>query len=488
VLQDLGLAERVARASSLDELRRVTFDADAADVTLAIRAALYPANGVRPDFFQGLRVGGVKRILRMRFDELKAGRGAELRGRQGGRQQSPPDWTAELKLDDHGGVRPILANLILFLRHHPQWNGALGYDAFNARAVIRKRPPWGDEEPDAHWTDQHESQTRVWFQREDINAGLGDVGRAVQYAARSNPFHPLREYFDALRWDRTPRLDRWLVTYLGARNSDYIRAVGPRFLISAVARIHEPGCKVDHSLILEGPQGKMKSEALRTLAIRDAWFSDRLSHLGSKDAAIEVAGVLLFEIAELDDALTRVASSTAKGFLTRRFDRYRPPYGKHSINVPRQCVFAGTINPPPEGYLKDPTGARRFWPVKCHGMIELEKLRADRDQLWAEAVARYRADEKWWLETPALEALATAEQKLRFKTDVWTQPIRRWLGHRRNDVSIKEVLQDALGIRPRRADELLSAKIRVANILKDLGFKRYFPMRAGQRQKRYRRD
>jgi predicted P-loop ATPase len=483
VLQELGFAERLANANSLGELRKITFDVDAAEVALAIREALHPASGVKADCFAGLREGGLKRILTKRFDEMKAERVVQLRS-QGGRQQSTLDWTDELKLDDKGGVRPILSNLILYLRHHPKWEGVLAYDEFNARVVIRKRPPWGEEVLDTPWTDHHEALTRVWFQREDIIGSLGDVGRAVQAAARGNPFHPVREYFDALVWDGTPRVDTWLVTYFHADDSAYIRAVGRRYLISAAARIYKPGCKVDHMLILEGPQGKQKSEALRTLAIKDAWFSDRLSHMASKDAAIEVAGVLLFEMAEMD-ALTRASSSTAKAFLTRRHDRFRPPHGKHTISLPRQCVFAGTINPPVGGYLKDSTGARRFWPVACRGMIDRDGLERDRDQLLAEAVHRYQAGQKWWLETPELEALATAEQATRFKSDVWKEPIKQWIGARTH-VTIDEVLRGALGIKPSNPPDH-SAEIRVANILKGIGFKQYMGRRGIRRQRTYKR-
>ena len=174
-----------------------------------------------------------------------------------------------------------------------------------------------------------------------INLSAGDLGRAVQAAARHNAFHPVRDYFNSLVWDGVPRLDTWLVTYFHADDTPYIRAIGPRYLISAVARIYRPGCKVDHMLVLEGPQGKQKSEALRTLAVNDAWFTDRLSHVSSKDAAQELAGVLIIELAEMD-ALTRATPSAMKSFLTRRRDRYRPPYGKHLTTLPRQCVFAGT--------------------------------------------------------------------------------------------------------------------------------------------------
>ena len=149
------------------------------------------------------------------------------------------------------------------------------------------------------------------------------------------------------RWSGTacPAWTHGSFTYFHAEDSPYIRAIGPRYLISSVARIYRPGCKVDHMLVLEGPQGKQKSEALRTLAVNDAWFTDRLSHVASKDAAQEMAGVLIIEIAEMD-ALTRATASAMKSFLTRRRDRYRPPYGKHPTTLPRQCVFAGTINPP----------------------------------------------------------------------------------------------------------------------------------------------
>jgi predicted P-loop ATPase len=484
LLQDLGLAERVKRATSLAELCKITFDPDLAEVALAIREALHPAGGAKADCFTGLREGGLKRIVGLRYNEMKAQREAQLR-RQGGTQQSSaPDWTDELKLDDEGGVRPILSNLILFLCHHLKWQDVLGFDEFNARVVIRKRPPWGEEAPDAHWTDHHESLTRVWFQCEDINAGLGDVGRAVQAAARGNSFHPVREYLDALVWDQKPRLDTWLATYFHAEESDYIRAVGPRFAISAVARIYQPGCKVDHVLILEGPQGKLKSEALRTLAVRDAWFTDRLSHVAGKDAAIEIAGVWLVEIAEMD-ALTRASSSAMKAFLTRRFDRFRPPWARHLVKLPRQSVFAGTINPPVGGYLKDPTGARRFWPITCRGMIDRDGIERDRDQLWAEAVYRFKAGAKWWLETPELEALATAEQAARFKIDELRRPIKQWVGMRL-DVSVGEVSEGALGIKPcnlSHADE-----IRVVEILKALGFEKYRARKGNQRSNRYSRN
>lgn len=241
LLRRLDLAKRITDANSFDELRKITFDADAFDVELAIGDFLHAAGGRKADHFAGMKEGTLKRLLKKRFNELKKEREAELlRGPgAGGKKRSNYNWTDDLKLDDKGGVRPLLTNLILFLRKHAKWEGVLGYDQFNARVVIRKRPPWGDEAPHTPWTDHHEFLVRVWFQNEDIVAVQGDIARAVQAAARDNCFHPVRDLFDALVWDGTPRLDAWLITYLHAEDTAYARAIGPRFLISAVARIYQ---------------------------------------------------------------------------------------------------------------------------------------------------------------------------------------------------------------------------------------------------------
>jgi predicted P-loop ATPase len=480
LLGDLGLAKAVAQATSIEELRGITLNVGDPEVSLAIRDALHPATGDREDHFHGLREGALKQILKNRLADLKRDREKILRRRAGAER----DWTDDLILNANGQIIANLANLILILRKAPKWEKALAYDEFNACVVIRRAPPWGKEEVDAQWTDHHESLARAWFQSQKINPSAGDVGRAVQAAARHNKFHPVREHFESLTWDGVPRLDTWLIDYFHAEDSAYVRAIGPRYLISAVARIFRPGEKVDTLIILEGPQGKQKSEALRTLAIREAWFTDRLSHVASKDAAIEVQGVLIIEIGEML-ALVRASASAQKAFITRRYDRFRPPHAKYTISLPRQCVFAGTINPPPDGrYLKDETGARRFWPVKCHGMVDRDGLEEVRDQLWAEAVQRFKASEPWWLETPELEALAAAEQAARFVIDEWEQPMREWVDGR-TDVSVTEVLEHALGF-PRK-DWTQSAQTRVAKILKKrLGFVYWRPRKNG-RKPPYRR-
>jgi predicted P-loop ATPase len=470
LFKELGLDKALAAARSLEDLRGITFNVDSDQVILAIRAALHPVSGDRAEHFRGLTEKSLRQILRNRFAEWKKVRTAALRGKQSDR-----DWEERLKLNERGQVIANLANLTLILEEGWDWKGVLAYNQFNARVVIRKQPPfelavltipWID----IPWTDHFESQTRIWFQHQNISPSMGDVGRAVQKAARRNSFHPVRGYLETLRWDGVPRIGTWLQTYFHVEDTEYARAVGPRWLISGVARIYRPGCKVDHVLILEGPQGKYKSEALRTIAVRDEWFVDRINqNLANRNAAIELGGVWIVEIAELEELL-RAPLSTQKTFISRRHDHYVPPYGKLAISQPRQNIFAGTINPPANGYLKDPTGARRFWPAGCRGMIDLDGLMQARDQLWAEAMALFQAGMPWWLETPKLEALATAEQDARYVVDPWDEIIREWRGDR-TDVSIKEVLEHALRFEPKHQTQ--RAETRVAQILRKQGGEKY---------------
>jgi predicted P-loop ATPase len=480
VLKTLGLDKEVAAARSIEDLRRIALDVNSAEIALALRDALHPTSGQRQEHFRGLKESGLKLVLKNRFADLKKAREATLR------RGKPPDWADGLVLNKNGEVVPNLANLILILEEAPKWKGVLAYNEFKACVVIRKRPPWVDEPLDSPWVDHHDSLCRVWFQRDaGINPAAGDVGRAVQAAAKCCKFHPVRDHLNALVWDGTSRLETWPIVYLHTENSAYVRAVGPRYLISAVARVYEPGCQVDHVLTLEGPQGKLKSQLLRTLAIRDDWFTDRLSHIGSKDAALDIAGVWIVEIAEME-ALTRATPSAMKAFITRRSDRFRPPYGKHVVNLKRQCVFSATINPSKETggrYLKDPTGARRIWPVACRGMIDLQGLEQARGQIWAEAVHRFKSGAPWWLETPELEALAIAEQEARFVIDSWEDDVRDWVGDRTN-VSVAEVLEHAIGIASKHHSQ--AAQTRIVKILRDrLGFTKYRPQTAKGRKNRY---
>jgi putative DNA primase/helicase len=277
-------------------------------------------------------------------------------------------------------ILPILANAITALRLAPEWQGVLAYDEFRNNIIALKPTPWGVLAKDG-WTDQEDRLTAEWLQHHRIFVSVEIASQAVQTVATERRAHPIRQYLDTLTWDGTLRLNRWLSTYLGVEESNYSYAVGSRWMLSAVARIYRPGVKADCCLILEGPQGIKKSTALRTLA--GEYFTDELASLGSKDASLQIRGVWIVEISELD-SLARSEIASIKAYMSRTADWFRPPFGKRVIECPRQCVFAGTVNH--TEYLRDETGARRFWPVLC-GSIDILALTRDRDQLWAEAIA-----------------------------------------------------------------------------------------------------
>lgn len=327
--------------------------------------------------------------------------------------------------DGPGQPKAIFLNAAIALREAPDWKGVLAFDQFALNVTTKKPAPHQDRAGET-WTDYDDQRTMQWLQRNGILVNSKVTGEAVQMVAQENPFHPVHDYLKSLEWDGKPRLGTWLIDYLGAADSPFVRAIGPRWLISAVARIFEPGCQVDHTLLLEGDQGIRKSSALHTLA-GERYFADHLSDLGSKDSRLELHGKWIIELEELD-RVRRGDLPRIKAFLTARSDHFRAPYGRRTEDVPRGCVFAGSVND--DSPLTDETGNRRFWPVKC-GSIKLDTLARDRDQLWAEAHERYRAGDKWWLETAGLDALAQAEQEQRYEPGIWDEVILEWLDNPR---------------------------------------------------------
>jgi putative DNA primase/helicase len=355
-------------------------------------------------------------------------------------------WIDKLKLKDNFEPQPNLFNVAIALRHDEAWRGVIGRNEFTGRIQLLQPPPWhcGAWMGQRDWTDDDDLKATEWVQNAEICAPKQVVADAVESVANENPFHPVRDWLNDLQWDGTSRLDHWLQTYCGVEDTAYSRAVAARYLISAVARVFQPGCKADCALILEGDQGIGKSTMLRVLF--DPWFTDEIADLGSKDSAMQLAGVWCIEMAELD-ALRGAEVSRIKAFLSRTNDRYRPPYGKRVIDVARQCVFAGSVNE--AEYLRDATGGRRFWPVRC-SKADWAGVHAVREQLWAEAVVRYRGRERWHLYEKELVDEAAEEQAARQSRHPWTEPIGSWLNLKGNEklvwegVTTGQVLRDGL--------------------------------------------
>jgi predicted P-loop ATPase len=272
-------------------------------------------------------------------------------------------------------------------------------------------------------TDNHVIALQIYLQRNGLEYISKDSTHdAIDACARCNSFHPVRKYLESLTWDGVERLPTWLSRYLGVKQTEYTKAVGTMFMISAIARIMKPGCQADYTLVFEGPQGELKSSVCRTLA-GDAHFLDHLPALKNKDSSQILRGKWFVECAEMR-AFSEAKISETKEFITRRTEIYFARYGRVESKEPRQCVIIISTNE--SIYLYDPSGNRRYWPVKI-GTIDLEALKRDRDQLWAEAKARYNKGEHWWPDREFERQYILPEQEARYQEDPWTEEIAGYL-------------------------------------------------------------
>jgi predicted P-loop ATPase len=394
---------------------------------------------------------------------------SKRRGKRKPRAGTP--WLEPAITDDRGRVLPILANIMIGLREAPEIAQAFVYDEMLRAPLIVQALPIvdGAESSDQgpfprSVRDTDVSRMQEWLQHQ----GMPKIGRdmthqAVDQRAQERAFHPVRDYLTALAWDGTPRLERWLSYYLGAEPSPYLAGIGRMFLIAMVARVLQPGAKADYMLVLEGEQGAGKSSACAVLA--GEWFSDSLPDImHDKEAAQHIRGKWLIEIAELS-ATSRAEAEALKAFISRPVERYRPSYGRKEVIEPRQCLFVGTTNK--STYLRDETGARRFWPVKV-GKIDIETLRHDRDQLFAEATHRHRGGEKWWPDDEFEREHIKPAQDDRYEADAWEEAIAAYVADLAR-VRVADVASQALNIE--RAKVGTAEQRRIAAVLIKLGWK-----------------
>lgn len=404
-----------------------------------------------------------------------------------------PQWTQKLRRSPGGGVMGSVYNALLVLQQDDSIKAALGFDELSGEITWRSKAPWMTKVlPFQPVQDEDATRLASWLEAAyDIRIQPHIAHAIIDARAKELPYHLIREYLAGIKWDGTERVagktgPGWLTTHLGVNDSPYIRAVGRMFLIGAVARIRKPGCKLDTVLVLEGDQGKKKSTAIETI-FGSSFFSDHLSDITTKDASSDLRGKWVIEWAELDN-LSRSESSSVKKYISRATDDYRPSYGRRNVRVPRQCVFVGTTNM--DRYLKDETGNRRFWPVTCLGDINIGLLKADRDALWAEAVALYEANEKWWFDASDTEAHEEAkeEQSSRRVIDPWEDTIfsalqpktQRVVDAELNTVDVVVQAPDSITtdyimcsvLNILIKDQTKATQMRVANILRSSGWKR----------------
>lgn len=320
------------------------------------------------------------------------------------------DWTSQLTLATDGGYHKTINNTMLILQNLPALHGCARRDDFSGRIYAAEELPWAKGV--RVWSDADTTELRRYLEQEHrFKPGKSDIRDAVIAVAVRQRFHPVRDYLNSLMWDLKPRLDTLFVDYLGAEDTPYIRAITRKALVGAVARIMEPGCKFDYMPVLVGGQGRGKSSIISKLAGGNDWFSDSVTTFDGKNAFEAITGKWLIEIPEMQ-AFDKATMNQAKAFITKQSDFYRAAYAEFPEDRGRQCVFFGTTND--HDCLRDATGGRRFWPVDIDAIDRKKDIFVDlpieRDQIWAEAVTRWKTGEPLHL-TGALEAAAKAKQE-----------------------------------------------------------------------------
>lgn len=294
------------------------------------------------------------------------------------------DFLEKLKRDRRGTPESDVFNCLIVLKYDPALKGKIRLDEFAHRLVVIDDLPWRGKDETPYWTDTDDACLRNYFATKYLIKGKGIIDDALQEVTQANKFHPVREYLTGLTWDGECRVDTLFIDYIGAEDTEYIRAVTRKWMCGAVARVMVPGIKFDTAIVLYGAQGLGKSLILERLGRK--WFNNSLVDIKTKDALEQIQGSWINELAELAPTYKN-DNEIVKAFISRTSDRFRSPYGRRTEEYPRQCVFAGSTNN--LMFLKDRTGNRRFWPItgdkdrKTKNAWDITQ--DDIDQLWAEA-------------------------------------------------------------------------------------------------------
>lgn len=329
------------------------------------------------------------------------------------------EWMKGLDYDRSGKIKSTTSNMMLVMENDPNLKGRMWRDLFSGFDIVVGGLPW--DKKATQWGNSDDSNLRVYLDNVYEITGKDKIYDAKEAVLTKNTRHPIREYLNSLEWDGVERLDRLIIDYIGAEDTRLNREMTRKHFTAAVARVFRPGCKYDHCLILTGEEGIGKSTLFSVMG--GEWFSDSLVTMEGKEGMDQARGGWIIELSELG-SVKRSDVEQVKSYISRQEDVYRPAYGRVVERHPRQCVFCGTTN---ETYfLKGDTGNRRFWVIEVNKELRKnggfrEALEADRDQLWAEAVVRFKRGERLYLD-PEMEREAR-EAQTRYNDDA-DDPLR----------------------------------------------------------------
>lgn len=422
-------------------------------------------------------------------DSAPAGDADHAGGYGGGGGEPPgaddPDGDVDVlaHLVKHRG-RPMdcRENVMYCLQLDPNLQGMVRQNDFTHLIERVKPTPWGH--PAGEWNEEDDLMLGEYLLRTHRLAvkATSTLRNGVLMAARSAKYNPVHDLIRAEPWDGTERLEHWLTDVYEIAERPYTRLIGKCFIMGLVKRALQPGCKFDYMLIIKGEQGLKKSTAFRALAY--PFFTDNAIRMGDKDSLMAMQLVWIAESAELE-SLNKSETTQIKQFLSAQEDMFRPPYGAQLIRAKRHAVNVGTTNA--DTFLKDATGDRRFWPLEVH-VVNEDVLAGIRLQLFAEALHRLEAGERYWPTKEEEHELVFPEHEPFKRTDTWEDMIDLYVNRskpdkhdnpdlpvnaRRDFFTTVEIYEKALLIKADRIDGAGNMDTRIGNAMRALGFDKH---------------
>ena len=364
--------------------------------------------------------------------------------------QSIEEIKAGLETTEKGGVRQSIRNCLTVFQRDPLLSGAIAYNILTDRKDIIK--PIGFHRESTALNDTDMKYLLLYLEETYGLTNEKKIDNAIGIVANENKYHPIRDYLNTLVWDGTERIRFCLRHFLGADADDYTYEALKLFLLGAISRAFQPGCKFEIMLCLVGGQGAGKSTFFRLLAVRDEWFSDDLRKLDDDNVYRKLQGHWIIEMSEMIATANAKSIEEIKSFLSKQKETYKVPYETHPADRLRQCVFAGTTNR--QDFLpRDRTGNRRFIPVpvdaelaEVHILDNEEESRAYIDQLWTEAMTIYNSGNYKLAFSPAMQETLQAHQQDFMQEDAQAGMIYAFLEDYTGDrVCSRQLYAEALG-------------------------------------------
>ncbi|WP_294378547.1 VapE domain-containing protein [uncultured Clostridium sp.] len=318
-----------------------------------------------------------------------------------------PDWYNLLRISQKGNIISSLHNIKIILQNDSTYKGKIEYNELTNMRTFNR----------ADWEDVHESMIKLYLEEQyNLCVSIENINHVCNIIEYNNRYHPIREHLNRLKWDGIPRVNTVFSDFLGAKNNIYTQKVASITFIGAVARIFQPGIKYDTCTVFVGRQGLGKSKFISKLAINQDWFTDGVTTFDGKEFYESIQGKWLIELGE-GTAFQKSIKERSKQAIASQQDSYRKPYARNPITLKRQCIFLGTTNN--YDFLKDETGDRRYYPIDVDRRnatknIDTELTPEYVNQLWAEALERYKQGEEIYITDGNILAIAEQEQRNHF--------------------------------------------------------------------------